>query len=291
MDLELEWFGTADGLLSAVEGRLQTMRAADLQIASEAQIDAYCVHCRSIKPFMVDGGARFGPDVNLREGLVCQNCGLNARSRQMFLAARKTFLPRHQLALLEAFSPLSRYLAAVWQGIRLSEFHSPEATSGERRVFHDHGAGEREATHQDMLALSYPDASLDGIIHNDVLEHVPDAARGLAECRRVLVPGGVPLFTMPWFPWLPETLKRGSLDEAGALVEHLPTELHGDGLRPEGIYTFYNFGADFVRFLREAGFSSIAFGLCYEPRAGLTTNNYRYGDEFLMLPTVVRAVR
>ncbi|MDX5516411.1 MULTISPECIES: class I SAM-dependent methyltransferase [Stenotrophomonas] len=285
------WFDTVDALTDAVADSLGTMRVIDAGIAAGAAIDGYCVHCERVCLLQVNGGALFGEDVNLREGLVCQSCGLNSRSRQLYLAARRAFPHGSRLALLEAFSPLARYAEAAWPGIQLSEFHDSSARSGQTYEFPDNEGGHRRAFHQDMQRMSFADQSLDGILHNDVLEHVPDALAGLQECHRVLVDGGTALFTMPWFPWLPSTLVRGRLDEQGALLELLPTELHGDGLRPEGIYTFYNFGADFADLLGRAGFSKIAFGCCYDPFAGFVTNNYRYGDDFLMLPTVIRATK
>lgn len=291
MDLQMKWFDTASQLVEAVRGSLELMRAADASIAAHARVTGYCVHCRRDCELLVNGGAQFGPDVNLREGLVCQTCGLNARSRELFLSARETFAPDARLAVLEAFSPLAAYLGAVWPGASLSEFHDVAAEGGREYDFQRADGSCRRAVHQDMQALGFEDACLDGIVHNDVLEHVPDAALGLRECRRVLAPGGAALFTMPWFPWLPKSLLRGRLDEQGALVEYLPTELHYDGLRPEGIYTFHNFGADLGNLLETVGFSRVQFGMCYAPAAGFTTNNYRYGDDFLMLPTVIRAVR
>lgn len=291
MDLQMKWFDTASELVGAVRGSLDLMRTADASIASHPRVTAYCVHCKRDCELLVNGGAQFGPDVNLREGLVCQTCGLNSRSRELFLAARETFPPGARLALLEALSPFAAYLGAVWPGTRLSEFHSATAEGGREYDFKRADGTRHRAIHQDMQALGYGDGTLDGIVHNDVLEHVPDAALGLQECHRVLVPGGTALFTMPWFPWLPTSLVRGRLDEQGALVEYLPTELHYDGLRSDGIYTFHNFGADLGDLLRRVGFSQAQFGMCYAPTAGFTTNNYRYGDDFLMLPTVIRATR
>jgi SAM-dependent methyltransferase len=291
MDLQMKWFDTASAMAGAVGGYLEMMRATDAGIAARERVHGYCVHCQRQCELLVDGGARFGTDVNLREGLVCQTCGLNSRSRELFLAARDIFAPGSRLAVLEAFSPLAAYLQAVWPGARLSEFNGVDSQGGEECEFAAADGTVRRALHQDLQALSFEDESLDGIIHNDVLEHVPNAALALQECRRVLAPGGIALFTMPWFPWLSSSLVRGRLDERGELTEYLPTELHFDGLRPEGIYTFHNFGADFGDLLQRAGFAQFQFGMCYAPTAGFTTNNYRYGDEFLMLPTVIRATR
>jgi SAM-dependent methyltransferase len=52
----------------------------------------------------------------------------------------------------------------------------------------------------DLAALPFPDGSIDGVLCEMVLEHVPDAHRALAEVRRVLRPGGRVYFALP-FLW------------------------------------------------------------------------------------------
>lgn len=49
----------------------------------------------------------------------------------------------------------------------------------------------------DMTKLPFRDASFDLVVHSDTLEHVPDPAMGLRECRRVLRRGGASIFTVP----------------------------------------------------------------------------------------------
>ena len=45
--------------------------------------------------------------------------------------------------------------------------------------------------------LPFADASFDGVIHSEVIEHLPDDPAILAECRRVLRPGGVLVLGTP----------------------------------------------------------------------------------------------
>jgi SAM-dependent methyltransferase len=54
----------------------------------------------------------------------------------------------------------------------------------------------------DICALPFPDASFDLVLATDVIEHVDDDRRALAEIARVLAPGGVVLITVPTFPSL-----------------------------------------------------------------------------------------
>ena len=56
----------------------------------------------------------------------------------------------------------------------------------------------------DALALPYPDDSFDTVIASEILEHIPDDGRAVAELARVLKPGGSLAVTVP--RWLPERI-------------------------------------------------------------------------------------
>ncbi|MGY1700176.1 methyltransferase domain-containing protein [Geodermatophilus sp. SYSU D00766] len=59
-------------------------------------------------------------------------------------------------------------------------------------------AGARyEVVRGDLLHLPFPDASVDRVIASEVLEHIPDDARAMAEIVRVLKPGGRVAVTVP----------------------------------------------------------------------------------------------
>lgn len=55
----------------------------------------------------------------------------------------------------------------------------------------------REVSQGDIHALPLPDASFDMVFSNCVVEHLDDPVRAFREARRVLVPGGRFLFTVP----------------------------------------------------------------------------------------------
>ena len=98
----------------------------------------------------------------------------------------------------------------------------------------------------DIVALDFPDAAFDLVVHSDTLEHVVAPRHALAECRRVLAPGGFCCFTVP------VVVGRMSRSRAG-----LPTSYHGaPGIELEDFRVHTEFGADVWTYVLEAGFSA-----------------------------------
>jgi SAM-dependent methyltransferase len=54
-----------------------------------------------------------------------------------------------------------------------------------------------EYPEQDMANLSIDDNTYDLVLHSDSLEHVEEPLQALAECKRVLKPDGVCIYTIP----------------------------------------------------------------------------------------------
>jgi len=279
------WFTDEASLVRSLRQHRGAMDAADAQVEAMQRLPGYCSVCAQPVAFVVDTGVRFGPHVNLREGLHCPCCGLGNRNRLLFTAIQSLDFPAASRGLmLEATTVLYDRLSAAYPWLEGSEYFGPDRTPGELTMVRD-----RRVQHQSITGLGYPDASLDLVAHNDVLEHVADTARAMSECRRVLRPGGACVFSMPFFPLRETTLVRGLHREDGSL-EHLePAEYHGDGLRSEGIYTYYHFGLDVLGLVRRAGFARLEAGVDFDVFRGHTANNYHYGDDAWMPPVVIRA--
>lgn len=97
---------------------------------------------------------------------------------------------------------------------------------------------------QDITNLSYKDSSFDLILHSEVLEHVTDPHQALKECRRVLKPGGICLFTIPVI-FNRKTIRRAKMK--GDKLHHLrPASYHGSAKRKDWL-VFWEFGGDFVK--------------------------------------------
>lgn len=257
-------------------------------IAGRKTVDGYCVCCEKVVAFKVVGGSTFGARVNLREGLVCPGCGLSNRGRLLYQAALENLGDASQtgFALLEQTTPLYQCFRRRWSHVTGSEFLDPSYRSGVEYPWR--GMPVRQ---ESISALSYADASLTLIVHNDVLEHVHEYRAALGETARVLAPGGRCVFTMPFFMsrLQPAELARPLPD--GTTEFFGKPEYHGDGIRPEGILTYYHFGWHLLDDLRAAGFRSAEVGLCYDLFLGFSTNNHPNFDYGVMYPLVLRATR
>lgn len=282
------WFSRKESFDAAVASLEPYRQHGEEWLAGQKSSAGYCVCCQAVVAFKVAGGAMFGPRINLREGLVCPRCGLSNRSRLLYHAAIENAgrAAEAGFALLEQTTPLYHHLKARFPHLTGSEFLDPAYTSGVEYPWR--GMVVRQ---ESISALSYADASLNLIMHNDVLEHVHAYRAALQETARVLMPGGLAIFTMPFFmsrlaeAELARPLPDGSTEFLGK------PEYHGDGIRPEGILTYYHFGWNLLNDLRAAGFRQAEVGLYYDLFLGYSTNNHPSFDYGLMHPIVIRALR
>ena len=121
--------------------------------------------------------------------------------------------------------------------------------------FDDVAPGERRGgvLCQDVQHLTFPDASFDLCTSTEVFEHVPDDAKGFAEIRRVLRPGGMFVFTVP-IAHAPLTVERARHSD-GRLEHLLPAAYHDDRIRGRGkVLVYRDYGRDLPERLRRHGF-------------------------------------
>jgi SAM-dependent methyltransferase len=71
--------------------------------------------------------------------------------------------------------------------------------------------GRAETVVGDVLDMPYPDGSFDVVLASEILEHVPEDDRAIAELVRILAPGGILAITVP--RWLPERICWALSDE------------------------------------------------------------------------------
>lgn len=284
----IRWFREPEDFMCALALEQGAIDAAEAYAESRARLPGFCTTCRSPTEFVVNIGTMLGAHPSLREGMVCPSCGLNNRCRLVLQAMEERFGREHiaRGALLEATTALARAFRARYPNASASEFFGPEHRPG-AMVSHK---GEK-VRQESITGFSYEDGSLDYLVHCDILEHVFETEVALAESARVLAPGGTLIFTMPFFPYRETTLVRGTRRADGSIEQHLPAEFHGDGVRSEGIYTFYHLGWDFFAKLRACGLASAEVGLASDVFCGYTGNNHQYGREAWMPAILFRGVR
>jgi SAM-dependent methyltransferase len=110
---------------------------------------------------------------------------------------------------------------------------------------------------EDVMALSYADASFDLVLTSDTLEHVSDIDLAFREIRRVLRPGGKHVYTVPVDP-----RRRATRSRVG-----LPPQHHGRGGGPFALVTrrvdflaHWDIAPDLPERTRAAGFETEVLG-------------------------------
>lgn len=223
--------------------------------ANSFEIDRFCLCCHETMPMLVDtqSGGSVAPDgtlkPNWRERLVCRQCSLNNRQRLIakLIQQAGSNHARPVLYLMEQVTPIFNWA----RQLDTMEVHGSEYLGFQ----YSGGTVVNGVRHEDVMDLSFPDASFDLIVSNDVMEHIPDPARALRECCRVLKPGGTVLATFPFHVHLTTTVVRARA--AGTDVEFLmPPQYHGNPVSPEGSLVFHDFGWDVFESARAAGFDS-----------------------------------
>jgi hypothetical protein len=181
---------------------------------------------------------------NYRESIIARR--LNSRQRALVeILANETELWNNTHAAIyaaEAVTPFALYMRG-----RFTRFIGSEYTTDPVRK-----ASLFPIAVEDLNRLSFPDASFDCSITNDVLEHVPSVSLALTEIRRVMKPGGVHLSTFP-FTNKPASVCKAEL-VGGKIVHHVEPEYHGNPMDPKGSLVFTIPGWDILDTARNAGF-------------------------------------
>lgn len=284
------WFDDKIAFERAIQAMEPFRVAAERWIESKRTVAGYCNNCHHMTDFQVNTGGFYDKHPNLREAMKCPECQLSNRNRlllQAVLTSEMGTNPNAEVALLERLSALYSALHHHFPLLQGSEYLGDDKIGGQV-----YGWQSAHVRHESFTALSYPSAHFDLLLHGDILEHIYEYKKALAEAARVLRPGGgTMLCTVPFFMSREQTFELARPLADGSVHHHVEPEYHGDGLRPDGILTWYHFGWDLLDAAREAGFSRADFGIDYDPFRGFTSNNHPNSSYGLMYPMVLRAVR
>lgn len=236
-----------------------------LLVAETFNVSGHCAVCDRKTTFWVNHWhCSTGPDgrrlPNWRERLICRHCNLTNRQRAaagFLLAASK---PDDTVYLTEFTTSLFKVVASKRKRTTGSEYLNDGTARGTVNA-----VGVR---HEDATNLSFPDNTFEVIGTFDMLEHVPEYRKALAEFFRCLRSGGTLIVTVPFYFWSTATVTRATIDASGAITHPLPPEIHADPRDKGGTLCFYNFGWDFVSALTEAGFEDAGVSMFWNPQLG-----------------------
>ncbi len=216
----------------------------------------------------------WGLSPRLTEALVrkesgdCAGCGAKLRCRRLARVVLNLYpvgIPPAPASSIAQWvvSPEARSLR-VAEVNRIDGLHDflarlPSFTDSDYRPEASPGAVVEGVRSEDLTRLTFPDESFDLVLTSETLEHVPDLDAALGEIRRVLVPGGRHIFTIPVLPGVEQTYPRAVLRPDGTVEDRAPRISHPGG--DWGYPVFTEFGADFLDRLRAAGFEAdVLFG-------------------------------
>ena len=255
-----DWQGRGDEFLA------RRQRESEVQAAARiVPIKFVCEVHDGTSSFINDGAG-----VNWREGLLCEQCHVNARVRFCLGLMLREAGPGARAYLTEQAT--FAYVAA--RKLFAHAIGSEFVTDPERAAMlggyirEITGDPTQELRHEDATSLSFADASFEVVGSFEVLEHVPDFRKALAEFARILTPGGTLVLTAPFLPHSAETLVRAKRAPDGTIEHLLEPEYHGNPVDDGGVLCFYHFGWDLLDELRAAGFSKAEIVMQWSPAFG-----------------------
>ena len=105
---------------------------------------------------------------------------------------------------------------------------------------------------EDIRDTHFQSESFDVIVSSETMEHVRRPWDGFKEIHRILKPGGIHFFTIPYRT---DYVTRARIDTSGAAdVDLMPRVYHQDPYRREDSLVYTDFGSDLAELLTTIGF-------------------------------------
>ncbi len=184
-------------------------------------------------------------DAWLRDHYRCANCGSIPRERALMVVIERYFPDWRSLTIHES-SPAkrgaSKRLAQGCPRYVASQFFpgiEPGSVVGDVRC-------------ENLEALTFPDASVDLHVTQDVLEHVFHPSKVFREIARTLKPGGAHVFTTPLVNKDKASKPRARIGEDGQISHIEPPVYHANPISDEGSLVTVDWGYDICQAIFES---------------------------------------
>lgn len=200
-------------------------------------VEGYCVTCESNVTFV-------SYDKWLRDHFICPVCKSIPRERALMLTIERFFPHWRDLRIHES-SPGGRGASVKLHRQcpqYLGSHFFPDVPLGAT-----HASGWRC---EDLEALTFPDASFDLVLTQDVMEHILDPAKAFCEIARTLKPGGAHVFTVPLVQKERPTRIRARREPTGEITHILPPTYHGNPIDQKGSLVTTDWGYDIADFIQ-----------------------------------------
>jgi len=172
----------------------------------------------------------------LRDHYLCNRCKSIPRNRAL-VNALNAFRPDWKSLSMHESSPggpLSEYLGRCNENYSASHYF-PDIPRGQYKD------GIRS---EDLSRLTFADEAFDLVVTSDVFEHVMEPESAFSEIARVLKPGGMHVFTMPYYGEMARSRQRAHVVDTEIVFLEEPV-YHGNPLSEEGSLVTYDWGRDF----------------------------------------------
>lgn len=215
----------------------------------------FCALCNDQRRFSMPPAGLTLHD-SFREHLQCENCGSVSRHRAAFAVLQRELknAPSARVYITEQASRIFIALRHRMPRLVGSEFIREFRSRWKHTMWLFSQGCRSLVRYQDVTDLTYRRASQDAILSFDVLEHVPDFDKALAEFVRVIAPSGVLVFTVPFYSDNAQSRVIAKIQSDGSVQTEGPPEYHGDPVG-KGVLCFHHFGWDLLQALRSAGFA------------------------------------
>jgi len=210
----------------------------------------YCEVCEKASKFKIKKVEK--KKINLRGSLFCENCNLNSRKRFMLSFLKKFVRDSDSNLSIFMYEQITR-LFKFAKNIQNIELRGSEFLGYDKKP----GQIINNIQNEDAMNLSFDDNSFDVIVSNDVFEHLPNIDRALNEAYRILKNSGLLLMSIPFLTNNTTSIKRATLENGK--IKHLlaPTHHQNPIEKKDGALVFYDYGWDFLDYLKKAGFNDV----------------------------------